>query len=424
MIDHKRSSCHNDGHSLHIMRYFLNKQVALVVVSLALLGGVFSLGYFSGVRNKPAISEVSTLINKEVGKPEQTDFSLFWQAWSTLNQKFVGSTTPEDTEKVWGAIEGLAASYGDPYTTFFPPEEAKNFEDTVSGNFSGVGMEVGIRDGALVVVAPLKNTPAYRAGVKAGDAILKIDSVEASALPVEKAIKLIRGEKGTTVTLTLSREGTTAPLVIPVVRDTIDIPTVDTELRKDGVFVLRLYNFSALSPGLFKEGLREFLESGSDKLVIDLRNNPGGYLEAAVDMASWFLPVGKVIVSEDYGKSRESDEYRSKGYDIFTDKLKLAILINGGSASASEILAGALHDYKKAILVGEKSFGKGSVQELVALPGSTSLKVTIARWLTPNGTSISGNGIAPDVSVKQTEADAKKLIDTQLEKAVETLLKK
>lgn len=406
------------------MKQFFSKQSTLIFLVIAILGGVFTLGYYSGEKSRSALAEITDLKNKEVGKPQDADFSLFWEAWNTLNQKYAGSTTPPSNERVWGAIEGLTASYDDPYTTFFPPEEAKNFEETVSGNFGGVGMEVGIRDGALLIIAPLKNTPAYRAGVKAGDKIIKIDDTESAGLSVDKAVKLIRGEKGTTVVLTISRDGKEEPFKVSMVRDAIEIPTVDTELRPDGVFVLRLYNFSALSPGFFRQGLRQFVESGSDKLILDLRNNPGGYLEAAVDMASWFLPAGKVIVGEDFGKDRESENYRSKGYNVFREGLGMVILINGGSASASEILAGALRDHGKAVLVGEKSFGKGSVQELVKLSDSTSLKVTVARWLTPNGTSISGNGIKPDVEIKISPEDEKKLIDTQLEKAVEILLKK
>jgi carboxyl-terminal processing protease len=409
-----------------LMKKIFGKQVAIALVLIVVVGGAFSLGYYTGEKKHPAIESVSGLSNKEVGEPNGTDFSLFWQAWNTLNEKYAGSTTPPSAqERVWGAIEGLAGAYGDPYTTFFPPQESKNFQEAVAGNFDGVGMEVGIQGGVLVVISPLKNTPASRAGVEAGDQILKIDKTDAATLSVDKAVNLIRGKKGTTVVLTLGRKGIKAPFVVSIVRDTIDIPTVDTEFRKkDGVFVLRLYSFSALSPGLFRDGLRQFAESGSDKLVIDLRNNPGGYLEAAVDMASWFLPVGKVVVTEDFGKAQDPQVYRSKGYNVFSDNLKLVILLNAGSASASEILAGALHDQGKATLVGEKSFGKGSVQELVDLPGKTSLKVTIARWLTPNGTSISGNGITPDVVVEMNADDVKAGKDTQLEKAAAVLLNK
>ena len=199
------------------------------------------------------------------------------------------------------------------------------------------------------------------------------------------------------------------------------MPTVDTEIKGD-VFVVRLYSFSAISPGLFRDALREFIESGRNKLVLDLRGNPGGYLEAAQDMASWFLPTGKVIVSEDFKDKNMNQVFRSKGYNVFNDKLKLIILIDGGSASASEILAGALREHGVAKLVGAQSFGKGSVQELVNITDDTSLKVTIARWLTPNGNSISNGGLTPDVVVKlDEEAYKKDGTDTQLNKALEIL---
>jgi carboxyl-terminal processing protease len=199
------------------------------------------------------------------------------------------------------------------------------------------------------------------------------------------------------------------------------MPTVDTE-KKGDVFIIRLYSFSAISPDLFRNALREFMMSGTNKLILDLRGNPGGYLEAAQDMASWFLPTGKVIVSEDFKDKSKNQVFRSKGYNIFNDKLKFVILIDGGSASASEILAGALHEHGVAKLVGAKSFGKGSVQELVDITSDTSLKVTIARWLTPNGNSISHMGIMPDVEVKlDEEAYKKDRTDTQLNKALEIL---
>lgn len=282
-------------------------------------------------------------------------------------------------------------------------------------------MEIGIRDRTITVIAPLKGTPAFNAGIKSGDKVIKIDGAPTNDMSVEKAVSLIRGPKGTTVALGIYREGEKEPLEFKVVRDVITIPTIDTEKRKDGIFVIRLYSFSAGSPQLFRNALQEFINSGSDKLILDLRNNPGGYLEAAVDMASWFLPQGKAIVSEENKKSGDSQIFRSKGYNIFTDKLKMVVLINGGSASASEILAGALSEHKIARLVGEKTFGKGSVQELVKITPETSLKVTVARWLTPNGVSISEGGLKPDVEVKIKKEDAEKGRDTQMEKAVDTL---
>ncbi|MHB1118214.1 MAG: S41 family peptidase [Minisyncoccota bacterium] len=351
------------------------------------------------------------------------DMTSFWKVANILDEKFVAtsasSSIPTNEDKVYGAIEGLAAVYGDPYTTFFPPKESKNFEDEVRGDFGGIGAEIGIKDNVLIVVAPLKGTPAERAGIKPGDAILKIDKKFTANMAVEEAVTLIRGPKGTKVTLTVKQNGETKDIEIE--RDTIIIPTIDTKLRDDGVFVISLYNFSANSPLLFRSALREFILSNTDKLVLDLRNNPGGYLEAATDMASFFLPVGKTIVVEDSGVKAPRKVDRSKGYNVFNENLKMVILINEGSASASEILAGALHEHGIAKLVGEKSYGKGSVQELIEITPETSLKVTVARWLTPKGKWISENGLTPDVSIEFTKDNLVEKFDPQMEKAVEIL---
>jgi carboxyl-terminal processing protease len=314
----------------------------------------------------------------------------------------------------------MVKSLGDPYTIFFPPVESKSFADEISGNFEGVGMEVGMKDDVLTVIAPLKNTPAYRAGIKSGDKIVKIDETVTNGLNTSEAIKLIKGPKGTKVKFTMVREGEKEPLIIEVVRDIIDIPTIDTE-TKNGVFIIHLYNFSAISSNSFRNALREFVESGNDKLILDLRGNPGGYLEAAVDMASWFLPAGKVIVKEDFKNEQDAQIFRSKGYNIFNENLKMVVLIDGGSASASEILAGALHEHGVATLIGTQSFGKGSVQELVPITSDTSLKVTIARWLTPNGNSISHGGLTPDTVVKFDEKEFLKGNDVQINSALEFL---
>jgi carboxyl-terminal processing protease len=241
-------------------------------------------------------------------------------------------------------------------------------------------------------------------------------------MTLDEAVFLIRGERGTPVTLTISREGQKQPLEIKIVRDNIQIPILDTEKKDNGIFVIKLYNFSENSPDAFRNALREMISSGSDKLILDLRGNPGGYLEASVDMASWFLPPGKIVSIEDFGNS-DQENYRSRGYDIFKN-LPFVILVDEGSASASEILAGALQDYKIATLVGTKTFGKGSVQELVPITGDTSLKLTIARWLTPNGRSISEKGLEPDVEVKMTEEDRNAGKDPQMQKAIEILTSK
>jgi len=385
---------------------------------------LFTAGFYTGKSDAVKINSVQFL---NATSTESVDMAAFWQAWSLLDEKFspASSTTPpvKSQDKLWGAISGLASSYKDPYTVFFPPVESKVFEEEISGSFGGVGMEIGITDGMLTVVAPLKGTPAEKAGVLAGDKIVSIDGKSAAEMSTDEAIKLIRGEIGTQVSITFLSKTTGKPVVKNITRAAIEIPTVNTKLLPENVFVIELYSFSAVSPNLFRSSLREFVESGSDKLIIDLRNNPGGYLEAALDMASWFLPTGKVVVTEDFGDKRENHEYRSKGYDIFTDQLKMAILVNEGSASASEILAGALKEYGKAVLVGERTFGKGSVQELVSLTPDTSLKITVAHWFTPLGNSISEGGLAPDIEVEMTPENTKNGNDPQLNAAVKYLLK-
>ncbi|MBX4189329.1 PDZ domain-containing protein, partial [Candidatus Parcubacteria bacterium] len=364
----------------------------LVVVIL-----IFSLGFRVGESRARREASLSMVTNQTVGQPSAVDFSPFWKAWSILNEKFVPSSTStkpvNEQARIWGAIEGMTSSLGDPYTVFFPPAESKEFATEIKGSFEGVGMEVLAKDGALVVIAPLKGSPAARAGLLPGDKIIKIDKTDTVGLTTEDAVNLIRGPEGTSVTLTVLRESKKLPFEVKVTRQVIDIPTIESKDLGNDIFYIALYSFSENSPNLFRGGLRKFVESGDSKLILDLRGNPGGYLEAALDMASWFLPPGAVVVREDFGADREETVYRSKGYDIFNDNLKFVILVDAGSASASEILAGALSEHSKATLIGQKTFGKGSVQELVPITSETSLKVTVARWLTPNGNSISKQGI-------------------------------
>ena len=402
---------------------FLRRHFAVLILGAVIAVGSFNLGFNSG--EKSLSTAVTGIENTAEDKPANVDFAPFWKAWNLINEKYVPASTTSktvgDQEKVWGAIKGLTGSLDDPYTVFFPPVESELFEADIRGNFEGVGMEVVAKDGAIIVIEPLKNSPASKAGIMAGDRIIKIDSKETANLSTEDAVQIIRGPKGTRVTLTIFRNGEREPFDIEVVRDVIDIPTIDTKELPGGIFVIELYSFSAQSPNLFRVALREFILSDNDKLILDLRGNPGGYLEAAIDMASWFLPSSRVVVREDFGQSREEKIYRSKGYDIFSEDLKFVILIDKGSASASEILAGALAEHGRAILVGDRTFGKGSVQELVNITSETSLKVTIARWLTPNGLSISQDGIEPKFTVKYSPTDREAGRDPQLEKAIEIL---
>jgi carboxyl-terminal processing protease len=391
------------------------------IVVILLVVGSFILGINVGVSRIPYIDRIVGISSKEAPITNTADFSPFWKAWDAINEKSPEAKNISNQDKVYGAISGLVGSLNDPYSVFFKPDEAKSFEEDISGNFTGIGTEVGIKDKILTIISPLKDSPAEKAGLKPGDKVLKIDSKSTSDLTIDEAIKLMRGEKGTLVTLTIFREGEKTTRDIKIMRDIINIPTLDTEMRSDGVFVIRLYTFTANSAQLFRDAIKKFTESNTDKLVLDLRGNPGGYLDAAVDMASWFLPSGKVIVTEDYGEGKDPTVHRSLGYNIFTDKLKFVILMNGGSASASEILAGAMHDQGKAKLVGTQSYGKGSVQEVVKVTPDTLLKITVAKWLTPNGTSISLKGLTPDYKVEVTQKDLDNKVDPQLNKAVDLL---
>lgn len=381
----------------------------------------FGLGIYIGFHIQSDVSKITTISNKENPTTILTDFSPFWKVWKTIDEKNPDAKKATNQDRVYGAISGLVGSLNDPYSVFFNPTETKSFEDDIAGSFSGIGVEVGIKDKILTVIAPLKDTPGYKAGLKSGDKILKIDNTTTSDLSIDKAISLIRGEKGTTVILTIFRDGEKDSREIKIVRDIINVPTVETKLRPDGIFVITLYSFSANSADLFRNALKEFTAAKTDKLILDLRGNPGGYLDSAVSMASWFLPSGKPVVLEDYGNNKKQKTYRSEGYNVFDNKLKFVILIDKGSASASEILAGAMQDYGIAKLVGEQSYGKGSVQEVVNITPDTILKITIAKWLTPKGTSISEKGLTPDYKVDFTQKDVDAKKDPQMDKAVELL---
>ncbi len=397
------------------------KRLINVVLSVVIIAVAFFTGAYFGYSKRPEIDKAVSVSNKEPQIETSADFSSFWKVWNLINEKSIYAKKVSDQDRVMGAIAGLASSLGDPYTVFFPPEENKLFNDTIHGSFGGIGAEIGMKDKIITIIAPLKGTPAEKAGIKSGDKILKIDKTETSDISVDKAIDLIRGEQGTVVTLEILRPGEKTTREFKITRDIIDIPTIDTELTKQDIFVIKFYSFSENSAELFRQALLKFQKSGSSKLIIDLRGNPGGYLDSAINIGSWFIDEGKIIVREDFGDKKKEEIYRSHGPRIFTDKLKLVVLVNGGSASASEILAGALQENKIATLVGETTFGKGSVQELVNITKDTSLKVTIAKWLTPNGLSISEKGLTPDVVVTMTQKDFDAQKDPQMDKAVEIL---
>lgn len=394
---------------------------ALVAVLAFGAGTAVSGGSFSAAAVITHIPLVGDGLN---ATPNPTvDFTDFWKAWNALESQYVithaSSTLPSVKDRLYGAMQGLAASYDDPYTVYFPPEEAKAFAETISGSFAGVGMEIDVKDNILTVITPLKGTPAEAAGIQAGDQIITINGKSTDGLPVEKAVLLIRGPVGTTVEFTIIRGG--KPLDISIVRDIIQVPETDDGLdAESGVYHIALYEFTANSERLFDQAFIRFKNSGSKKLVIDLRGNPGGYLDSAVDIASHFLPRGAPIVIEDSDGKEENQVHTSIGYDDVPPRTKIAVLIDGGSASASEILAGALQDSGVATLIGTRSFGKGSVQSLIKI-GKGSLKVTVARWITPGGHWIMGNGITPDIIVPVTQEDITAGKDPQMARAIKFL---
>ncbi len=391
----------------------------------------FVVGAYVGVSHQfPSFVGAQTqTLSLDPSQPGDINMKQFWKAYQLLNQNFVvthaSSTFPTKDKQLYGAIEGLTASFGDPYTVFMPPSDAKIFQEDISGSFGGVGMQVDADPkGNIVIVAPLKDSPAQKAGILAGDQILSIGATSTLGMTVDVAVKGIRGPIGSKVTLTLARKGETKPLIISIVRDVIKIPVANSFKRDDGVFVIELYSFSENSAELFRQALRQFVQSGDHKLLLDLRGNPGGYLEAAVDMASYFLPVGSTVVTEDFKGKQTNTTHRSLGYNVFANdpQFKMAVLMDQGSASASEILGGALQQNNVAKLVGTRSFGKGSVQQLMDLGNGAELKVTIARWLTPNGTSISDGGLQPDILATTTVDLIKQKKDPQKDAAVKYLL--
>jgi len=392
----------------------LKKIIIAFLVMVAVLFG-FGFGYYFGeIEGKRMISP-----------SDELDFSLFWEVYHTLQEKYVEPENFDSQEIIYGAISGMVESLGDPYTVFFDPEEAKIFEEDVKGVFEGVGMEIGLRDGQLTVIAPLEETPAQKAGLRAGDKIIRINDILTIDISIDEAVKLIRGPRGTEVSLTIYREDWGETKEIKIVRGVIEIPSLNWELiaspdgKEDNIAYIKIYQFSEKASYDFRDTAQDVLNSSAEKIILDLRNNPGGYLGVAQDIAGWFLERGQIVAIEDFGKEEKQKLYKAKGPEKFLS-YPVVILINQGSASGSEILAGALRDNRGIKLIGENSFGKGTVQELENLREG-SLKVTIANWLTPKGEVLTDKGLEPDIKIEMTDEDYEKERDPQLEKAIEIL---
>lgn len=392
--------------------------IGVAIVSLLIVGGVFWAGFEIGTRF-PQFLIVQGAKNIETTQAEVGDFSVFWQAWQILNDKYVNADKVKNQARIYGAIRGLVGSLGDPYTVFFNPSDGEKFAEDIKGNFGGIGAEIGIRKEQLTVIAPLKDTPAYKAGLKAGDLIIKIGSKSTDGLTVNESVQLIRGEIGTTVVLTVFRAEWDKPKEIKIVRANIVVPTLDYEIKNGNIAYIQLHSFNANSEDLFRNSVQNALGKGAKGMVLDLRDDPGGYLSVAVDLAGWFLPRGSLVVSETT-KEGPGDKFEASGNGVLKD-FPVVVLINEGSASASEILAGALRDNRGIKLVGKRSFGKGTVQQIESLKDGSSLKITVANWVLPSGKILEGEGLDPDYEVELKDSDVEVGKDPQLDKALEVV---
>lgn len=389
---------------------------ALVLVLVAFWAGS-SVADRSNLTNPLNVFEGSVLNKKAVSN--DVDFKLFWEVWNTLKRDYVDQNKLTEKKLFYGALSGLVGATDDPYSVFMNPEEAREFEEDLSGTFDGIGAEIGFRDDVLTIIAPLEGMPAIKAGVRTGDKIYAIDGENAQDLSVEEAVKKIRGPKGTSVKLTLVREGSREPIDISIVRDTVIVKSVKTSFdEKTGLFTIKLSNFNNDTDALFNQAVSEALIKKPRGLILDLRNNPGGYLDTAVLVASEWVKEGS-IVTEEFGDGRRI-EHVSRGSARLAS-IPTVVLVNEGSASASEIVAGALKDYGLAKLVGEKTFGKGSVQVLRQLEDGSVVKITTAKWLTPKGSYIHELGIEPEIMIEMSFEDYQANRDPQTDEAKKIL---
>jgi carboxyl-terminal processing protease len=397
-----------------------------VLVGVSGLALMFSVGFVAG-RAGTALGQGQILngggvLNLGSHAPStltNADFDMFWDVWDLMKSSYVDQPV-SDKDLFYGALSGLVGGPKDPYTTFFDPEEAQAFNQELDGTFFGIGAEIGLdEEGNIVVIAPLAETPAAKAGVKADDRIIAIDGTDTSGMTVNEAVSRIRGEKGTTVTLTLLHSGASEVSETPITRDEIKTKSVKWEVRDDGVAVITVSIFNEDTVPLFTQAVTDIKKQNAKSLILDLRNNPGGLLDAAIHLGGFWMD-GQTVVAEETGGQKK--EFPADGPNTLKN-MPTAVLVNGGSASASEILSGALQDYHMGTLIGEKTFGKGSVQQYQDLPDGSAVKITIARWLTPLGRSIDKEGIEPDQEVKFTVEDVNAKRDPQLEAALNFLKK-
>lgn len=391
---------------------------------------VFGSGVFAGkilfVNNQLNIGQaqasISEVLNIDRSENHSTtvDFNQFWQVWDRIKKKYVKADV-KDVDLFYGAVQGEVLALNDPYSVYFPPKPAEDFAKSLAGELSGIGAEIGMKNGQLMIIAPLPNTPAEKAGLRPGDKIVAINKISTMGMDINTAVSKIRGPAGTTTTLMIAREGWTKPKDITITRAKINVPSVTFAVKAGNVGYLRVMQFNESTIPDLNKYIVQIQNKKIKKLILDLRNNPGGYLESSVTMASEWVTSGN-IVSEKF-KDGHENTHATEGLHRLAG-LKTVVLVNGGSASASEIVAGALQDNKAATIVGEKTFGKGSVQDYENFPDGSALKLTVAEWYTPSGNNINETGIVPNVIVKEDFDKEKIGEDAMLNKALEILKKK
>lgn len=389
-----------------------NKIIFGVFIFLSFYSGWF-LGHqdldFQKGKLTPQIS------NKE--KSVNVDFSSFWKTWDLLVANYDGEIDPK--KLVEGATRGLVEAVGDPYTVFMSAEETKEFESDLSGSISGIGAEVGIKDEKVTIIAPIDDSPAQKAGLKSGDIVLSINGEDTSRMSLGEAVSKIRGKEGTKVKLLVQRGSEKKEYEIT--RAKIQIQNVKWEIKNSNIGYIEIVQFDETSTSKFKEAINDLVSKNIKGLIVDVRNNPGGLLDSSIMISSELIKEG-VIVLEKNKEGNIKEAFKATGTGKLTDpKIPVVVLINGGSASASEIFAGAIQDKKRGTLIGEKTFGKGSVQQIEEVGKGASLRLTIAHWFTPENRNIDKQGLLPDIEVKLSEEDIKNEKDSQLEKAIEII---
>ncbi len=393
--------------------------VLVAVFSFALGWQATSFGFFgdASVKVEKNTSVLDPILNAQNGN--DIDMELFWTVWGELKDKYIDIDVVKDENMVYGAIKGMVKGLDDPFTVFMTPEESKQFNDSLEGKLEGIGAELTVKDKNLVIVSPLRKSPAEKAGLLSGDIIYKIDGEVATEMTLVDAIMRIRGKKGTTVTLTIIREDLDKPFDVSIVRDSIDIESVTVEKLDDDIVYISVNQFNEKTNDQFGKAISELILDEPKGLIVDLRYNGGGYLDIAVQLLSYLLPSNtSAVVIKERGKD---DEIKYTNGNPKLLNVPLVVIVNDSSASASEILAGAIQDHERGVILGTKSFGKGSVQEVQNFTDGSSMRLTIAKWLTPKNRSIDHAGLIPDIIVEVKEEDIKKEYDAQKEAAVKYL---